>query len=52
MMGMGMGMGGGPPPDENPFTQEANQKRLRDLLARIAPDSAASGDASSTDDQK
>ncbi len=35
MMGM-MGMGG-PPPDENPFTQEANQTRLRDLLGRLSP---------------
>ena len=33
MMG---GMGGGSP-DENPFTQETNQKRLRDLLSRIKP---------------
>ena len=34
------GMGGGSP-DENPFTQEANQKRLKDLLSRLAPASAA-----------
>lgn len=34
------GMGGmGPPPDENPFTQEANQKRLKDLLGRLSPES-------------
>jgi hypothetical protein len=32
-----MGGGGGGNPDENPFTQEANQKRLRDLLARLNP---------------
>ena len=43
--GMMMGMGGGNP-DENPFSQEANQKRLRDLLARISPASAESGDKS------
>jgi len=34
-----MGMGGGPP-DENPFTQETNQKRLRDLLGRLSPGSS------------
>jgi hypothetical protein len=36
-----MGMGGGAPsnPNENPFTQEANHKRLHDLLVRIAPSS-------------
>lgn len=34
--GMMGGMGGGSP-DENPFTQETNQKRLRDLLSRIKP---------------
>jgi hypothetical protein len=45
MMGMGMGMGGGNP-DENPFTQEANQKRLRDLLARLAPDSVEASEKS------
>lgn len=33
--GMMGGMGGGNP-NENPFTQETNQKRLRDLLVRIA----------------
>lgn len=44
MMGM-MGMGGGNP-DENPFTQEVNQKRLRDLLGRLAPASAEAGSAS------
>jgi len=37
MMGMGVG-----PPDENPFTQETNQKRLRDLLGRLSPASSAS----------
>jgi hypothetical protein len=42
---MGMGMGGGNP-DENPFTQEANQKRLRDLLARLAPESAEASEKS------
>lgn len=37
--GMGGGMMGGaaPSPDENPFTQETNQKRLRDLLERVKP---------------
>jgi hypothetical protein len=40
MMGGGMVGGGGPPPDENPFEQEANQKRLRDLLDRLRPSSA------------
>lgn len=35
-MGGMMGMGGGNP-DENPFTQETNKKRLSDLLTRIAP---------------
>jgi hypothetical protein len=40
-----MGMGGGNP-DENPFTQEANQKRLRDLLARLAPDSVEASEKS------
>jgi hypothetical protein len=44
MMGM-MGMGGAPP-DENPFTQESNQKRLRDLLSRLAPPAAESEGAS------
>ena len=34
----GGGMGGGSP-DENPFTQEGNQKRLKDLLGRLAPSS-------------
>ena len=38
--GMGMMMGRGGPPadnDENPFRQEANDKRLQDLLARVKP---------------
>ncbi|MFN0021979.1 MAG: hypothetical protein ACKVP0_27340 [Pirellulaceae bacterium] len=39
-MGGGMGGMGGGSPDENPFTQEANQKRLRDLLGRLAPGSS------------
>ena len=38
-----IGMGGGNNPNDNPFTQEVNQKRLKDLLARIAP--AAASDA-------
>jgi hypothetical protein len=42
---MGMGMGGGNP-DENPFTQEANQKRLHDLLARLAPESGEAAEKS------
>ena len=45
MMGMGMGMGGGNP-DENPFTQEANQKRLHDLLARLSPESGEAAEKS------
>jgi hypothetical protein len=39
-----MGGAGGPAggsPDDNPFTQETNQKRLRDLLSRLSPKSAA-----------
>ena len=44
-MGMMMGGGGGNP-DENPFTQEANQKRLRDLRARLSP-APANGEAGS-----
>ncbi|MGI8982093.1 MAG: hypothetical protein ACR2FY_22920 [Pirellulaceae bacterium] len=40
MPGVGGGMGGGSS-DENPFTQEANQKRLKDLLGRLAPAAAA-----------
>ena len=36
-----MGMGGGNNPNENPFTQEVNQKRLKDLLARLAPAAAS-----------
>jgi hypothetical protein len=44
-MGMMMMMGGGGGnPDENPFTQEANQKRLRDLRNRLSP-ASAEGDA-------
>lgn len=41
--GGGGGGGGGPmggaaeSPDENPFAQEANQKRLHDLLSRVQP---------------
>jgi hypothetical protein len=38
-MGM-MGMAPPPDPNANPFAQEANQKRLRDLLARLQPGSA------------
>lgn len=36
-MGMGMGRGGPQDPDENPFRQETNQKRLQDILARLKP---------------
>jgi hypothetical protein len=32
----GMMGGGGPPPDENPFTQEVNEKRIKDLLGRLS----------------
>jgi hypothetical protein len=39
MMGGGMGGMGGGAADDNPFSQEANQKRLHDLLARLAPSS-------------
>ena len=35
------GMAGGPPPDENPFSQEMNEKRLNDLRERLAPQSTA-----------
>lgn len=31
------GPGAAPPADENPFAQEANQKRLHDLLSRVQP---------------
>jgi len=34
-MMMGGRGGGGGDPDENPFTQEANKKRLQDLLLRL-----------------
>jgi hypothetical protein len=34
MMGGG---GGAANQDENPFTQETNQKRLKDLLDRLKP---------------
>ena len=40
--GSGAPGAGGPPggsPDANPFAQETNQKRLRDLLGRLAPGS-------------
>jgi hypothetical protein len=40
-----MGMMGGPP-DENPFTQEVNQKRLHDLLGRLSPTPADAESAS------
>lgn len=49
-MGMG-GMGGGAP-DENPFTQETNQKRLRDLLGRLVPASSAEGSPAATETEK
>ncbi|HVC98859.1 MAG TPA: hypothetical protein VND64_34660 [Pirellulales bacterium] len=45
MMKGGMMGGGGSPPDENPFVQETNQKRLRDLLDRLRPSSAETPDA-------
>jgi len=41
MMGAGAGN-----PDENPFAQEANQKRLHDLRARLSP-APAEGEAGS-----
>ena len=47
MAAMGGGAGGGSP-DDNPFTQEANQKRLRDLLSRLSPDSSAKGSPEKT----
>jgi hypothetical protein len=34
---MGGGGGGGGNQEENPFTQETNQKRLKDLLDRLKP---------------
>ena len=37
MMGRGGPGGGGGSDDENPFRQEANQKRLQDMLARLKP---------------
>ena len=41
-LGVGMmGMGGGGNPNENPFAQEVNQKRLKDLLARLVPSAAS-----------
>ena len=40
-MMMGMGSGVPPDPNENPFHQEVNQKRLRDLLARLKSDLSA-----------
>jgi hypothetical protein len=40
MGGPGGMMGGGGPDDENPFKQEANQKRLQDFLSRIKPAAA------------
>lgn len=43
---MMMGMMGGGNPDENPFSQEANQKRLRDLLSRLSPPSVEGSDKS------
>ncbi|HVC98858.1 MAG TPA: hypothetical protein VND64_34655 [Pirellulales bacterium] len=45
MMGGGMMGVGGPPADENPFQQEANQKRLRDLMDRLRPSSAETSNA-------
>lgn len=44
---MGGGAPGGGNPNENPFSQEANQKRLRDLLTRIAPSTVEAGEKSS-----
>jgi len=40
-MAMGAGGPGGGSPDDNPFAQEANQKRLRDLLGRLSPEASA-----------
>lgn len=45
---------GGPPggaaPDANPFAQEANQKRLKDLLARLGPADGETAAPPSTDE--
>jgi hypothetical protein len=38
---------GPPPPDQNPFAQEANQKRLQDLLGRLKPANVETPDESS-----
>jgi hypothetical protein len=47
---MGAGGPGGGSPDDNPFAQEANQKRLRDLLGRLSPDSATKDSTEKTPD--
>jgi len=41
---------GGSPPDENPFVQETNQKRLRNLLDRLRPSSPETPDAANGSD--
>lgn len=51
MMAMGGGMGGGSA-DENPFTQAANQKRLKDLLGRLSPTSAAAESTATPEAEK
>ncbi len=50
-MMMGGGMGGGNP-DENPFSQETNQKRLHDLLARLAPSSSSTESPAAAEGEK
>jgi len=39
LIGLPVGRPGGGASDDNPFAQESNQKRLRDLLGRLAPES-------------
>lgn len=52
MMGGGMGGMGGGNPDENPFSQETNQKRLHDLLARLAPSSSSTESPAAAEGEK
>lgn len=52
MMGGGMGGMGGGNPDENPFSQETNQKRLHDLLARLAPSSSSAESPAAAEGEK
>ena len=49
---MGMGGGGGGNPDENPFTQEVNKKRLVDLVKRLDPAAATPSSETPNQDPK